>query len=166
MNNFGKITRLLFLLVIQIIILNNVNFLGYINPMIYLLFFIDYPRVKENFYILFLAFLSGLLLDIFSDTSGVYAASTVAMVYLRPIAIRFFLGENLEYDRPIYLLQISLYNRFSYIFLLAFVFHFFFFFLESFNIFFFEEILKKTLFTAFFTTLLCKLFIYFKNEKK
>ena len=91
MNNvFIKNTFLFVILVfLQVTVFNNIGYLGYINPMVYLLFVVLYPYRENRIPFLFAAFLIGLSVDIFSNTGGIHAASTVFVAYIRVVV---FLG--------------------------------------------------------------------------
>ena len=58
----------LFLLCLQVFILNNINFLGYINPYLYIAFIFLYPLEENKFPLLFLSFILGISIDFFSDS--------------------------------------------------------------------------------------------------
>jgi len=70
----NKITRNIFtallLIIAQSIIFNNINLLGYLNPFVYIVFIIYYPIKNDRIFFIFISFLIGILIDIFSDTLG------------------------------------------------------------------------------------------------
>ncbi len=76
--------RFILLVLLQVLVLNHINFLGYINPYIYILFIILYPVKNNSSLFIFLSFLLGLCVDIFSDSGGVHAAASVTIAFLRP----------------------------------------------------------------------------------
>jgi len=97
-NFFINTLRFTLLLVVQILVFNRLNFFGFINPMVYLLFLFWFP-IKENRAVFIgLSFLLGLAVDIFSDTLAFHAAATVTIAYLRPAIMRFVFGINLEFQ--------------------------------------------------------------------
>jgi len=55
-----RILWFILLVLVQVAILNHIYFLGYINPMLYILFIILYPLRKEKASFLILSFLLGL----------------------------------------------------------------------------------------------------------
>ena len=59
MNNlvFINISRFVGLVLLQVIVSNNINFLGYINPNIYVLFVLLYPVANNRLLFIFLSFL-------------------------------------------------------------------------------------------------------------
>ena len=77
MNNIvaANITRFIILVLIQVLVLININFLGYINPYIYILFIILFPIKNNRLLFIFLSFLLGLTVDLFLDSGGVHAAA-------------------------------------------------------------------------------------------
>ncbi len=88
------------LVLIQVLIFNQVQFSGFFNPYIYILFIILLPLSTPRYAILILAFLLGLIIDIFSNSLGVHSAATVFIAYVRPLVIRLI--SNREDDRSDY----------------------------------------------------------------
>lgn len=88
------------LVLVQVLLLNQVQFSGYINPYIYILFVLLLPLNSPRYVVLLLAFLIGLTVDVFSNSLGIHAASTVFIAYLRPFVIRAI--SNREEDRSDY----------------------------------------------------------------
>ena len=71
--------RFIVLVLAQALVLNNINFLGYINPYIYILFIILFPIKNNRMLFVFLGFLLGLSVDLFLDSGGVHAAASVSI---------------------------------------------------------------------------------------
>lgn len=80
--------RFLFLLVVQVVVLNNIQFSGFINPFVYILFIMMLPVRISNSLLLVIAFLTGLIVDMFSNSMGMHAASCVFMAFTRPALLR------------------------------------------------------------------------------
>ncbi len=78
------------LIAVQVVILNNVLVSGYINPFLYVLFILTLPVKFPRSAVLLLAFVSGLVIDMFTNTTGMHAAATVLMAYVRPAVLRFY----------------------------------------------------------------------------
>ena len=72
----------------QVLILNQLQLGGYINPYIYILFVMLLPLSTPRYILLLTGFLAGLTVDVFSDSLGVHAAATVFIAYIRPVVIR------------------------------------------------------------------------------
>ena len=88
------------LVLIQVLVLNQVQLGGFINPYIYILFVILLPLNSPRYAVLILGFLIGLTIDVFSNSLGIHAAATVFIAYLRPLVIRSI--SNREEDRSEY----------------------------------------------------------------
>lgn len=76
------------LLLIQVLIMNNIGFSGYVNPFIYLLFIMLLPFEMPAWLLLIIAFFTGLSVDLFAATAGLHASATVLVAFLRPYILR------------------------------------------------------------------------------
>lgn len=88
------------LVLVQVLFLNQVQFSGFVNPYLYILFIILLPLKSPRYVALIGAFLLGLSVDIFSNTLGIHAFASVFVSYLRPLVIR--LVTNREEDMSDY----------------------------------------------------------------
>lgn len=150
---------------LQVLILNNISFLGYITPYLYIAFILFLPVDMSRWKVLFLAFITGLTIDIFGDSGGIHAAACTVIAYLRPTFLRTAFG--LSYDNH----TISFYKspakeRLTYILLMTLTHHFILFSLVFFDFSHILLILKNTLFTGIFTTLLLSLTIVLLRRSK
>lgn len=98
MNNPLLIYLLRFLAVIlfQVLILNNIQFSGYLNPFFYVWVILVMPLEFPGWLLLLLSFFLGLGMDLFpqgieggSPTIGIHAAATVFMTFLRPLVLKW-----------------------------------------------------------------------------
>ena len=88
-DNIQRNIILFFVLVLlQVLVLNNIQLSGYLNPYIYVLFIIVLPFETPGWLVLILGFLIGFSIDIFSNTLGINAAATVAMAFARHHILR------------------------------------------------------------------------------
>ena len=156
MNNAVINTILSFtvLVLVQVLVLNNINFLGYINPYVYILFIILYPVKNNRTLFIFLSFILGLSIDLFTDSGGVHAGASVFIAFIRPPVLKFSFGMIYEHQ-TIKFAQTELGNRLVYFSILTVIHHLIMFSLEIFNTSNIILILQKTLFTSIFTILLC-----------
>ena len=156
---FMNIFRFIMLLKVQIIIFNNINFLGYISPYPYLLFIILYPVNGNKYGLLLASFLLGIILDVFSNSGGIHTAASIVLAYYRPYLFKFSFGISYEYQ-TIKLNDVLTPERFSFILLSVLIHHIILFVLETFQISFFWDILLRTLLSSTFTILICIIIIY------
>tara|TARA_A200000113_G_scaffold199635_1_gene192411 strand:+ start:6172 stop:6669 length:498 start_codon:yes stop_codon:yes gene_type:complete len=152
-DNLILIFRFLLLLFLQAFLLNNINFFGFINPNLYLLFIIVYRLDGNPTLLIVLGFLMGLLLDLLAQGSGGQTIATLTIAFLRPYIIRFSFGVN--YDVPMGMIKGSLLTqRLLYLSLMVVIHNLV---LCSVIYFSFDNtitILKNTLFTSLFTFIL------------
>lgn len=155
MNKFlvSNITRFVILVLVQVLILNNINFLGFINPYLYVFFILLLPLNLTHYKVIFFSFLIGLTIDLFEDSGGINAAASVLIGFLRPSFLRFSFGISYEHQ-TVKFNQTPFAQRFTYISLLVVIHHLVLFSLEIFNLSYIILILKKTLFSSIFTILL------------
>lgn len=161
----GNIVRFILLLMAQILIFNNIDFLGYINPYPYILFIILYPVNSNKTGLLLAAFLLGITMDMFCNSGGVHAAASIILAYYRPYIFKFSFGLSYEYQ-TIKLNDVLTPERFSFILISVIIHHFTLFLLEVFRINFIWQIFLKTLFSTIFTTVICIIIIYLIKPSK
>jgi rod shape-determining protein MreD len=161
MNNvlFVNIFRFLLLLALQIVIFNNMNFLGYISPYPYILFIILYPVNGNKSGLLLASFLLGFVMDMFSNSGGIHTAACLILAYYRPYLFKFSFGLSYEYQ-TIKLNDVLTPERFSFILFSVLIHHFILFILEAFNISFIWDVFLRTIFSTIFTIILCIIIIY------
>lgn len=76
------------LCLLQVLIFNHLNLGGYINPFPYIYLVLILPISIGRIQLLFIGFLLGLTIDIFSDTGGLHAAATTLMAFYRPLYLK------------------------------------------------------------------------------
>ena len=148
--------RFLLLVLAQILVFNHMNFIGYINPFVYILFFYWYP-IHENRALFILAgFALGFTIDLFSDTMALHSIAAVTLAYARPVILRFCFGANYEFQGFTFR-NTTRFQRITFLGILTVLHHTLFF---SFEILSFSHILlilNKILFTSVVTFLICML---------
>ncbi len=87
---FGNILRGVFLILLQVMVLNNPALGALFVPQIYILFLLALPFETPKWLLLPLAFGYGLAIDMFTNTPGLHAASCVWVAYMRPRILRLF----------------------------------------------------------------------------
>lgn len=149
-----NIFRFILLVILQVLVLNNIQFLGYINPYLYILFVLSLPYQTPKWLTLILAFSIGLTIDVFSNTMGMHAFATVFVAFMRTGVINLFtsIEEGNNPTPSFHTFGVSAYIK--YIVLIILMHHTVLFFLEAFSFVHFwiicTKILLSSLITIFF----------------
>ncbi|MAZ58395.1 MAG: rod shape-determining protein MreD [Flavobacteriales bacterium] len=144
-----RIKLFFFVILIQIFILNNIQFSGYINPYYYIIFILTIPHKTNKISNLILSFLIGFTIDIFSNTYGAHAFACVLISYLKIIWTNRFNNKDAEELLEITKLSFQKFVAISTIFIA--IHHFTIFLLERFTFLAIWEILGATITTTIFT---------------
>ena len=145
--------RFIVLVFVQVLILNHINFLGYINPYIYILFIALYPVKNNRAILIILSFLLGITIDLFLDTGGIHAGASVFIAYIRPVILKSSFGTIYEHQ-TVKFNTVDFGTKLTYFTLLTVLHHIVLFSLEIFSISKIILVLQKTLFSSIFTILL------------
>ncbi|OXA92890.1 rod shape-determining protein MreD [Flavobacterium hercynium] len=154
-----NIFRFIVFLAIQVVIFNNMNFLGYISPFPYILFIILYPVNSNRSSLIFSSFLLGLTMDMFCNSGGIHATACVILAYYRPYIFKFSFGLSYEYQ-TIKLNDSLTPERFSFILVSVVLHHIILFVLLAFQFRFIVDVLLRTLFSSIFTIIISIIIIY------
>lgn len=149
--------RFILLVLTQVLIFNTLNFLGFINPMVYVIFFYWFPIKGNRAVFMLTSFLLGLMIDIFSDTLALHAIASLTVAYVRPVIMRFCFGVNYEFQNFSFKNTTKV-QRLTFLGLLVLIHQLVFFSLEILSLSHFLLILKKVFATGIVTLVLCSLF--------
>lgn len=156
-NNIAQhIARFIILLLVQVLVLSHINFMGYINPYLYVLFILLFPIKNNRPFFIFISFLLGLFVDIFLDSGGMHAAASVTIAFIRPTILKTSFGSVYEH-LAVKFNSTDIFQRITYISIMVLVHHLILFSLDFFNVSKLVLILKTTLFSSIFTIILCVL---------
>jgi len=89
-----NIIRLLLVLLLQILLIDNLHFLGVVDPFLYILFLLALPVEVDRRILLLIGFAMGLVMDIFSNSLGVHTAACTALCFARPYLISNLVQED------------------------------------------------------------------------
>ncbi|SEW41871.1 rod shape-determining protein MreD [Chryseobacterium wanjuense] len=85
---FTDILIMIFLVALQIFVLNRITFFGKYTPVLYPVFVMFYPFFRNKFQFLILSFLIGLSVDAFLYSWGINAFATTLIAYFRTLIFR------------------------------------------------------------------------------
>ncbi|MFY9243201.1 MAG: rod shape-determining protein MreD [Polaribacter sp.] len=167
MNNPLKMVYLFFfLLFLQVFVLNNILFLDFINPYLYIAFVFAFPLKENRFPFLFYCFLLGLFIDFFSDSGGIHAFSVLLIAYLRLFFVRIYF-KKVPADYPFFEIKSEPFGKvFNYVVTLTVIHHLIYFSIANFSYYNITSVLLNTLCSSIFTLLLYFLgtYIFMKSE--
>lgn len=82
--------RFILLVLLQVLVLDNISFGGFIVPYVYVLFILLLPFEINKSLLLLLAFVTGLTIDFFGNTLGLHTAALVFLAFARPGVLHFY----------------------------------------------------------------------------
>ncbi|BBE19331.1 rod shape-determining protein MreD [Aquipluma nitroreducens] len=165
--DLGKYVIMFFVLVlVQVLILNNIQFSGLVNPYIYILFILLLPFTIPGYFLLGISFILGISIDIFGNTPGIHAGATVLLGFLRPgIAQLVSSRELIEKGTMPSMAQLGFASFIKYTVISVLIHHLFLFFAEAFSFSDFFETLLRWILSSIFSIIIIlgSQFIVFKN---
>ncbi|WP_462280475.1 rod shape-determining protein MreD [Salinivirga cyanobacteriivorans] len=161
-----NIVRFLLLVLIQVLVLNNIQLSGYINPYFYVLFILLMPFETPGWVVTLMGFFLGLTIDLFANTPGMHAAATAFMGYLRLFVLRYM--EPRDGYEPgsfprVYYYGFNWFLR--YTLFLTFAHHLALFFIEAFHFTAAGHVLLRVVLSTFFSVLLIMISQYLVFRK-
>jgi len=156
------ILRFVLVVLVQVLVLNNLQFSGYINPYVYVWFILVLPFDTPGWLVLILAFFLGLGIDLFpqgisgpGSSLGIHAAATVFLAFMRPYVLNW-IGSREERDSRYIPDAVHLgWLLFAgYVMIMAGMHHFMLFTIEEFSFRHLLRVLFRTLLSTFFTGIL------------
>lgn len=164
---YGAIFILLVLF--QGLILNNVEFGGYVVPYLYIIFIFILPFDTPSWLVLILGFILGIAIDSFSSTLGMHTSATVLMAFGRAYLLKLIEprgGYDFNSKPNVQMMGLTWYLLYASI--LVFLHHIFLFYIESFKLTQFFYTFGRAVASAFFTmilVLIVQLFNYKSTTK-
>jgi rod shape-determining protein MreD len=154
------------LIVLQLLIFNNIEFSGYVNPFVYVMFILILPISLPSWILLLLSFLTGFVVDLFSGTMGVHVFATVMAGFVRPWVLSVNVtSETMEADMSPSSYRNGLRWFLVYTVTVVLVHHLALFFVEIFSLKNFLHTLLRVLLSTVVTTFFIVLFDYFRPHR-
>lgn len=167
-NNIAtQVFRFFLLVAVQLLVISNMHLFGYSSPYIYLLFIIGFPLNTNKSLLIFLGFILGLCIDIWSNSGGVHAGATVLVAYLRPLLLKFSFGVSYEHNN-IKFTQAEVRQQILYLLSMVFIHHFVLFLLENFSTKLLLQTIQSTIITSIFSSILiyCIIILFSRIPKR
>ena len=162
--------QFVFLVLIQVIVLNNIQFSSFINPFLYILFILWLPIETNKALVMALAFAIGLSVDVFSDTMGMHASASIFLAFARPYVIQFLSPrEGYESNLVPSVGNLGIAWFLSYASICTILHHIFLFFVEVFRFSEFFSTIGRALASSVFTIvliLITQLFFHNSSERR
>ena len=137
----------------QIIVLDNINLFGFLNPILYILFIITYKFDQNQTLFIFFCFLLGFIIDLLTQSSGANTISCLILGYLRPLIINYCFKINSNMPKA-YINDPNISNRLFYILSMVLIHHLIYFSTVYFDINYLILIVKYTFLTSIFSIIL------------
>ena len=152
--SINQVLLFFFLLLLQVLVLNNINFLGDINPYLYITFIFLFPLKENRFSFLFFSFILGLSIDFFSDSGGIHAFATLFIAYIRLFFIRVYF-RKIPADYPFFNLKSEPFGKvFNFVVTLTLIHHLIYFSFANFSFQNLSNVFLNTLYASVFTLIL------------
>ncbi|MHC1733493.1 MAG: rod shape-determining protein MreD [Bacteroidales bacterium] len=167
MNSILRYTGAFVLLItLQLLIFNNIQFSGYVNPFVYVMFILILPVAIPSWILLLLSFITGFVIDLFCGTLGVHTFATVLAGFVRP----WVLSLNVTADGAEAVMSPSSYRSglrwfLIYTFTIVLVHHLALFLIEIFSLRYFFQTLLRVLLSTIVTTFFIVLFDFIRPHR-
>lgn len=146
-----------FFLLVQVLVVNNIHvqFLWFVNPLIYIGFVILLPVDTPGWLLLVAAFAMGFMVDVFGSTPGMHASATVLTAYLRHYLHNVIIPR--DDFQPATIPNVATFGLqwfVKYVILMVVIHHFALFMIEAFSFRQFHIVILKTVASGLFTVVL------------
>ncbi len=161
---FGLIFILLILS--QVLLFSNIQFSGYINPYVYVMFILLLPIEIPSWLLLILSFTIGLIMDFFSGSPGMHSSASLLAGFVRPYVLRIVSPrDGYEPNSDPSMVTYGLRWFFIYTMLIVLVHHTALFYLEVFRFTDFFRTMLRVLLSSFFTIVFIILIEFYRRGK-
>ena len=149
---------------LQITVFESFDFLGYIDPIFYLIFILIYKFDGNHIKLILLSFSLGLIIDLLTQNPGSNTISCIIIAYIRPLLINFSFGVNSDISNGM-VSGTRIENRFLFVVLIILIHHFIYFSISYFSYSALISILRDTFLTALLTIILIGITLGFISKK-
>jgi rod shape-determining protein MreD len=154
------------LVLLQVLLFNNIEFSGYVNPYIYIMFILLLPFEIPSWLLLIISFFTGLIIDFFCSSPGMHTSATVAAGFIRPYVLRLISprdGYEAGSDPSMKIYGFTWFLLYTLI--IVFIHHLVLFYIEVFRFTEFFRTLLRVLLSSFFSISFILLFEYVRRGR-
>lgn len=126
--------RFLLLLLLQVLLINNLQFLGVCHPYIYIFSLLVMPITLPRWADMLIGGVVGLILDMFCNSLGVHIAACIMLMYVRTYLIGAYVSDRERLTDEIDVRSIGVVNFVKYTILLVLLHHTMVFFLTAWSV--------------------------------
>jgi rod shape-determining protein MreD len=154
------------LILLQVLLFNNIQFSGYVNPYVYIMFILLLPFEIPAWLLLLLSFAIGGFIDFFSGSPGMHASATVLAAFVRPFILRVISPrDGYEPNSDLSMINYGFRWFFTYTILIVLVHHTTLFYLEVFRFAEFFRTLLRVLLSSLFSVAFIVLIEYYRKGR-
>ena len=147
--NIRYVFIFVFSVLVQVLVFDKIYLSGYFNAFIYVMLILLLPIEINKYFLLFIAFILGLSVDIFNSTPGLHASASVIMAYSRHYVLQVYSPrEGYETNKSPGIKSYGLSWFIKYALSLILIHHIFLFFVDAFSFYLFFNTLIKSLLSA------------------
>ena len=152
---------------LQILCLNNIQFVSYINPLVYLILIITLPQDTEKWFLIVYAFFLGILLDLFEGNIGLNSSSLVFIAFFKSYLHKVLIPKNLINEKnKLGLKNLGIQTFSIYALTLIFIHNSFLFLLEKFSFSLILPLILKVVLSTIVTFIIILIFELFTFKTK
>ncbi len=154
------------LILLQVLVFNNIQFSGYVNPYVYIMFILLLPVEIPSWLLLLLSFATGIIIDLFSGSPGMHSSATLFAGFLRPYILRIVSPrDGYESGSEPSMLNYGFRWFLTYTLLIVVVHHTVLFYLEVFRFTDFFRTMLRVLLSSLFTVIFILLFEFYRRGR-
>ena len=147
----SHMVRFFAVMLLQIFIMDQMQLSGFLRAWVYTLFIIMLPPNLSRFWLLMIAFFTGLVYDFFAGAHGIHTAAMTLVGFVRPFVLRLFTGKGFNEIESLSLRAMGIGKFTTYAASVVLIHHFAVFLLESFKWTDFHFVLLRTIGSSIFT---------------
>ena len=148
-----QVLNLILLFLVQLPLVHRITLFDRAFAFFYVGFLLLLPRTLSRSYLMIIGFLSGLLVDAFTNTPGIHASASVAVMFMR----NFWLSVVSDDSQELTNLNMTSLKRSGFIYFtfpLVFLHHFLIFVIENGGFHLFGQLFSKIFFSSIFSTVI------------